>query len=68
MQVQSVLFDINMYNITRSRQWLKQHGFKYDGKVHTTSKYHRFRQSNPDLYNKFVNKKVRDGISLVLGK
>jgi hypothetical protein len=65
--VQSVLFNKANWNITKSRKWLKDHGFVYNSKVHTTPNFHRFRQYNPPKGARYIIKKISNGsIELVI--
>ena len=45
--VQSLLFDRDLFSATRAREWAKSHGFKY-GSIDTTERYHHLRQQEPD--------------------
>lgn len=49
-EIQSILFDINKFDLSSAKSWLKDHGYKY-GKVDTTENYHRFRQLEPDQFD-----------------
>lgn len=46
-EVQSLLFDTEVFSAARAKAWAKEHGFKY-GSVDTTERYHRLRQFEPD--------------------
>ena len=65
MSVQSVLFDINKFNVTQARKWLAQHKFKSRGKVDTTDNYHRFRQRPPLQGEIFRTHKAKPGIKII---
>jgi len=49
MEVQTILFDKAIFTPAQARAWLRAHGHK-SAKVHTTAKYHRFRQAPPSRY------------------
>ena len=46
-EVQSLLFDVDVFSVARARSWAREHGFLH-GTVDTTAHYHRFRQFDPD--------------------
>jgi hypothetical protein len=64
--VQSVVFDKDMFTILQAKKWLKEHGFKY-GKVDKKLNTLRFRQMDPLTYKKYRTKKIIPGILFVLG-
>ncbi len=46
--IQSILFDLKYWNENSARIWLRDHNYKYNGKVDFTTNKIRFRQFNPD--------------------
>lgn len=44
--IQSILFDNSLFTVANARAWLRRHNFR-SAKVHTTKRYHRFRQGEP---------------------
>jgi len=44
--VQSVIFNKKKYSPSEAMSWLMEHGFSFE-KLHTTERYHRFRQFEP---------------------
>ena len=64
MQVQSVLIPKD-WGIRDSEKWLYNHKFKFL-KVHTTKHYFRFRQFKPIKGRKYLSKKLKNGVVLVM--
>lgn len=62
--IQSFLFDINKFNISQSKQWLKDHNYRYSG-VHTTKQFHRFRQYDPNSSMKKRTIFIDNGIEAI---
>ena len=54
------------YTLKEAKDWLKLHNFKY-GKVDKRGKNLRFRQSDPETYDKLRTKNTSDGISFIIG-
>jgi len=48
--IQSVIFKKDMFTASQAIAWLIEHNYSY-GNIHTTEKYHRFRQFDPDYSN-----------------
>jgi len=65
-EVQSILFDNTQWQLTDALYWLQEHEI-IPMKIHETKKHHRFRIKNPKNYSHFITKKLRHGISLVIG-
>ena len=69
--VQSVVFESKRYNITQSKKWLKENGYK-SPKVDKETNTIRFRQIDPKKvgkmgFTKYKNKKLgNSGITLIL--
>jgi hypothetical protein len=64
--VQSVVFDKDMFTVAQAKAWLKKHKYKY-GKVDKKANTLRFRQQDPETYSKYRTKRISDGILFVLG-
>lgn len=62
--IQSVLFDKNIFTLSQSKHWLKQRNFKQD--VDNKSKHFRFRQFKPKPSDHYVTKQITDGIQIIL--
>ena len=68
--IQSVLFDRNYYNVNSAEKWLKANHFKtnfYGKPVHITNQYLRYRQYNPEEFNRFRIKHTNEHISFIIG-
>ena len=63
--VQSILFDKNIYTVEKSRKWLKDHNYR-TSKVHTTDKYHRWRQISPVKNKMYRTIPVNKGIKFII--
>lgn len=64
-QVQSIVFPKGRWNLDRARAWLFRHGYKY-GKVDKKPHTYRFRQLNPNPRNRYITKRLSNGVLLVL--
>jgi hypothetical protein len=65
LQIQSVLFKRPEWKLTECKKWLKKHGFKTD--VDKKPEHYRFRQLDPELFNKYRTKKIGDNIEFIIG-
>ena len=69
--VQSIIFDKDIFNVTKAKQWLKKNNYRID-KVDKTDNMFRFRQQDPNEieqegFTEYRTKKLGDsGISLIL--
>lgn len=66
--VQSVLFPRSEFTIPQARAWLRKHKLKAGGKVHTTDRFHRFRQQPPNPQRKYLMVTLESGVRLVVFK
>jgi hypothetical protein len=66
-EIQSILFDRNIWSIPNAYSWLVEHSIKPLKKPHLTEKYIRYRIRLPTKYKRFITRKTYNGISLVLG-
>jgi hypothetical protein len=69
-KIQAVLFDKNVYSISKALKWLKKHGFN-PFKVDITLNLLRFRMIDPNKlknegYSIFRNKKINEDISYII--
>jgi hypothetical protein len=64
-KIQSILFKRPEWTLVKSKQWLKKHGYKYD--VDKKPEHFRFRQFEPELFNKYRTKKIGDNIEFIIG-
>lgn len=48
--IQSVIFNKKKYSPSEAMAWLMENNFDFD-KIHTTERYHRFRQFEPEYNN-----------------
>lgn len=65
--VQSVIFSKDDFSgVGECREWLRENGFtKFD--VDEKENSYRFRQRSPGMFSRFITKKVRRGVSFVIG-
>lgn len=49
MEVQSILFNKECFDIKGAKKWLKSHKFQ-NKKTDETDEYYRFRQKDPNLF------------------
>lgn len=68
MNLQSVLFDKEIYTTGQAREWLEKHNIVPIKRVHTTENFYRYRIRNPKDFNRFFTKKIKYGIDFVFGK
>jgi hypothetical protein len=66
--IQSILFNKKYFNLYEAINWILLHNFKLI-KIHETKNSYRFRQLNPDDFDRFITKKLKKykGISLIIG-
>jgi hypothetical protein len=64
-KVQSILFDRDYFSLQQAKIWLKRHGYKY-GKVHTTKRFYRFRQFEPNDKKYHRTIKFKEGIKAII--
>lgn len=65
-EVQSIIFDKDIFTKDRAVSWLKDHDFKaskFDEKEETF----RFRQQSPKLFTRFETKSLTNGIQAIIG-
>lgn len=62
--IQSVLFPRGKFTVAAARAWLRAHKF-LSGKVHTTEKFHRFRQQPPDPRREYLLITLENGVRLI---
>lgn len=48
--IQSVIFDKKYFTPSQAMAWLRENNYKFSD-IHTTERYHRFRQFEPDYSN-----------------
>lgn len=65
MVLQSVLFNKKYYNLSKSINYLKRMGLKYD-KVDITNNFYRFRQKTPKKNKKYYTLPIDKGILYIL--
>jgi hypothetical protein len=63
-EVQSVLFDKDLFTRRSAISWLRKHGFK-SSKVDETNRYYRFRQFTPNKNRRHRIKEIDDGIKFI---
>jgi hypothetical protein len=51
-EVQSILFDREIWDVKEAQRWLKEHGYKYKS-YEITENYYRFKQRSPRHYKRF---------------
>ncbi len=66
-RIQAVLFDRRVWNTRRARKWLDEKKMKRIKRVDVTNKFYRYRILSPLLFKRFITKKTKDGISLIIG-
>jgi len=64
-QIQSVLFKRPEWKLSECKKWLKKHGFKTS--VDKKPEHFRFRQLEPEMFNKYRTKKIGDNIEFIIG-
>lgn len=65
--IQSVLFDRDLWTVIEARTWLRKHKFIPIKLPHQTKNKIRFRLQNPLNFRRFRIKKLGEGIELVIG-
>ena len=64
-KIQSVIFKRPEWTLVKCKQWLKKHGYKYD--VDKKPDHFRFRQLEPEMFEKYRTKKIGDNIEFIIG-
>lgn len=62
---QSIIFSKRYYKLAEARNWLIRHGYNDD--VDIKKMTYRFRQESPRNFEYFATKKIRPGISFIIG-
>ena len=66
--IQSVIFQKSKWNSDTARTWLQKHRLKRIKIVDITKNTLRYRIQAPELFKRFVSKKINTrGITLILG-
>lgn len=65
--VQAVVFDNTQWTVNSSKHWLKRNKFQTIKPVHKTENTYRFRIENPENFKRFITKKLKNGINLIIG-
>lgn len=65
-KVQAVILNKKYFDRNKSIKWIKDNGFKLK-KIHETGNSFRFRQHNPNKFEKFRTVSPKRGISFVIG-
>ena len=65
-EVQSLLFDKNLFIIEEALRWASEHDFKTN-KIDETEKNIRIRQIDPALFERFVTKEIDNGVFAIIG-
>jgi hypothetical protein len=67
--IQSIMFKKQYWTLKRAKAWLKEHGYDRTG-VDETDNYYRFRQVDPDEFNKksFRTIELKPSVKAVVGK
>jgi len=66
-EVQSVIFAQHYWSTTRAQKWLHKHGFVWDSKVDIKPNFIRFHQFDLFRYKKYIIKKIKPTVELVIG-
>ncbi len=64
-QIQSVIFDKQYYTLSKAKKWLQKHNMfnEVDEKPAT----YRFRQLDPNIFNRMRTKRLDTGIKTIIG-
>lgn len=66
-QVQAILFKKDKWSSKKSLFWLKEHNYNPIKEVHITKNFRRYRIRNPDKFKRFITKKLKNNIDLIIG-
>lgn len=64
MEVQSILFAKNKFDIREAKKWLKSHKFR-NIKIDEKEKYYRFRQKDPNLFLKNSSRTIKNNSNVI---
>lgn len=65
--IQAVLFSRSKWSKSKAKKELSKHGWNPMKEVHVTKNYLRYRLESPKKFKRFATKKMKNGISLVIG-
>ncbi len=65
-EIQSIIFEKDMFTTKKANRWLKKNKISPIKKVHETKNYYRYRITEPD-FDYYITKQLSDGIKLVIG-
>jgi succinate dehydrogenase flavin-adding protein (antitoxin of CptAB toxin-antitoxin module) len=65
-EIQSLIFDKSKFTADQARKWLEKNKFKHS-KIDETENSFRFRQKDPNLFDRFRTKRFKPGINAVIG-
>jgi hypothetical protein len=63
--IQSVMFDKKIWGIPQAVEWLINKGYVFS-KVDVGKNYYRFRQLKPSKKDKYITRKLKDGINIIV--
>ncbi len=62
--IQSILFDKSKWTLPKAKQWLKKRHYKTG--LDDKPNHYRFRQQEPNKNDKYITKKIDDGIEFIV--
>ncbi|HXS59230.1 MAG TPA: hypothetical protein VN703_00260 [Candidatus Sulfopaludibacter sp.] len=66
-QIQSIIFNKDYWTKSEARKWLLTHFFLPIKKVHETKNYYRYRIKDPNKFNYFITRRLKNNMELVIG-
>lgn len=66
MTVQAILFPIKKFTTKEAREYLLSHNHKRIKRVHKTKNFLRYRLVEPKKKDKYISKKMKNGIIYVI--
>jgi len=66
-KVQSIIFDKKQWTSQSAHRWLHAHHTKPIKAAHETKHFLRYRLRNPEMFSRFITKKLPNGIDLIIG-
>lgn len=65
--IQAILFDMELFDTSKARRWLKKHNYTPLKRVHKSRNRLRYRLEEPDKFSKLITKKTKEGITFIIG-
>ena len=66
MTIQSIIFDKNIWSLTRAKHYLLYHNLHPIKEMHETDHYYRFRLEQPRTHARYITKQIAKGLKIII--